>query len=111
MVSSRDRKFVSVEMTREVIARTPPPAFLFPNQRCQRPEPPWRPHRLAPGVGGGGDVVASVFRVNRLFRGWPLIFADRSPPDQKAKTVRQGAEGVPLRLAGESAETAVCSGS
>ena len=26
-------------MTREVIARAPPPAFLFPNQRCQRPEP------------------------------------------------------------------------
>jgi len=25
-------------MTREVIARTPPPAFLFPNQRCQRPD-------------------------------------------------------------------------
>jgi len=28
------------EMTREVIARAPPPAFLFPNQQCQRPEPP-----------------------------------------------------------------------
>ena len=27
-------------MTREVIARAPPPAFLFPNQQCQRPEPP-----------------------------------------------------------------------
>ena len=25
------------EMTREVIARAPPPAFLFPNQQCQRP--------------------------------------------------------------------------
>jgi hypothetical protein len=31
------------------IARTPPPAFLFPNQRCQRPEPACRPHRLTPG--------------------------------------------------------------
>ena len=48
MVSSRDRKFVSVEVT-EVTARTPPPAFLFPNQRCQRPKPPERPHRLTPG--------------------------------------------------------------
>jgi hypothetical protein len=27
-------------MTREVIARAPPPAFLFPNQQCQRPGPP-----------------------------------------------------------------------
>ncbi|CAA9388965.1 MAG: hypothetical protein AVDCRST_MAG93-9623, partial [uncultured Chloroflexia bacterium] len=27
-------------------ARTPPPAFLFPIQRCQRPEPPERLHRL-----------------------------------------------------------------
>jgi hypothetical protein len=25
-------------------------------------------HRLAPGVGGGGYLVASVFSVNRLFR-------------------------------------------
>jgi len=30
-------------MTSRVIARTPPPAFLFPNQQCQRPEPPKRP--------------------------------------------------------------------
>ena len=52
----------------KVIARTPPPAFLFPNQRCQRPEPACRPHRLAPGVGGGGYLVASVFRVNRPFQ-------------------------------------------
>ena len=59
----------------KVIARTPPPAFLFPNQRCQRPEPACRPHRLAPGVGGGGYLVAPVFRVNRLFR------AFFSPPE------------------------------
>ena len=59
---------VSVEMT-EVIARTPPPAFLFPDQRFQRPRPELlRPHRLAPVVGGGGDLVASVFRVKRLIR-------------------------------------------
>ena len=32
------------EMTREVIARAPPPAFLFPYQQCQRPKPPQRPH-------------------------------------------------------------------
>jgi hypothetical protein len=50
MVSSRDRRFVSVEMISRSSARTPPPAFLFPIQRCQRPEPPaGRPHRLTPG--------------------------------------------------------------
>ena len=54
---------------RRTVARTPPPAFLFPDQRFQRPrEPENRTHRLAPGCGGGGDVVASVFRVKRLFR-------------------------------------------
>ena len=37
MVSSRDRNCQRIEMTREVIARAPPPAFLFPNQQCQRP--------------------------------------------------------------------------
>ena len=61
---------VSVDrQSRRTVARTPPPAFLFPDQRFQRPkEPADRPHRLAPGDGGGGDVVASVFRVKRLFR-------------------------------------------
>ena len=37
MVSSRDRNCQRSMMTREVIARAPPPAFLFPNQQCQRP--------------------------------------------------------------------------
>jgi len=37
------------------IARTPPPAFLFPNQRCQRPtwpkpSPPVRPVAARSGV-------------------------------------------------------------
>ena len=73
MVSSRDRIWSGVEMLPvRNIARTPPPAFLFPNQRCQRPEPPERPHRLAPGVGGGGYLVAPVFRVNRPFRAFFL---------------------------------------
>jgi hypothetical protein len=54
-------------MVPRTIARTPPPAFLFPNQQCQRPEPLSRPHRLAPGFGGGGYLVASNFAVNRPF--------------------------------------------
>jgi hypothetical protein len=68
MVSSRDRNCQRIEMTREVIARAPPPAFLFPNQQCQRPEPLFRgAHRLAPGVGGGGYVSNLVFHVKSFF--------------------------------------------
>lgn len=83
----------------KVIARTPPPAFLFPNQRCQRPEPPQRPHRLAPGVGGGGYLVASVFRVNRLFRAFfsppedPVLKS--VPPMAKAGLERKNHCGLP----------------
>jgi hypothetical protein len=55
-------------MTREVIARAPPPAFLFPNQQCQRPGPTLRPaHRLAPDVGGGGYLSNLEFRVKPFF--------------------------------------------
>jgi hypothetical protein len=64
---SRDRKCQRRDDPK-AIARTPPPAFLFPNLQCQRPRPACRPRRLAPGVGGGGYLVASVFRVNRPFR-------------------------------------------
>src|SRR3954470_472861 len=46
MVSSRDRNCQRIEMTREVIARAPPPAFLFPNQQCQRPRAE-TPNRLS----------------------------------------------------------------
>lgn len=75
-IFKKDRIWSVVEMLPvRSIARTPPPAFLFPNQRCQRPEPACRLHRLAPGVGGGGYLVASVFRVNRPFQ------AFFSPPE------------------------------
>jgi hypothetical protein len=57
------------EMTREVIARAPPPAFLFPNQQCQRPraEAPRtasrQNHPFTPDVGGGGYLSNLEFRV------------------------------------------------
>jgi hypothetical protein len=60
-------------MTREVIARAPPPAFLFPNQQCQRPraEAPRtasrQNHPLAPDVGGGGYLSNPEFRVKPFF--------------------------------------------
>ncbi len=66
-------------ITSRVIARTPPPAFLFPDQRFQRPEPEaFQSDRLAPGLGGGGDLVASEVRVKRSFRRTISFF--RAPP-------------------------------
>ena len=41
--------------------------FSFQINDFKDPEPEDRPHRLAPGCGGGGDVVASVFSVKRFF--------------------------------------------
>jgi hypothetical protein len=73
MVSSRDRNCQRSKMTREVIARAPPPAFLFPNQQCQRPraEAPRtasrQNHPLAPDVGGGGYLSNLEFRVKPFF--------------------------------------------
>lgn len=68
MSFQKDRRLSVSTKVPKNFARTPPPAFLFPDQRFQRPEPEaFRSHRLAPGVGGGGDLVASVFRVKRFF--------------------------------------------
>ena len=42
--------------------------FSFQINDFKDPEPEARSHRLAPGCGGGGDVVASLSRVKRSFR-------------------------------------------
>ena len=42
--------------------------FSFQINDFKDPEPEDRSHRLAPGCGGGGDVVASLSRVKRYFR-------------------------------------------
>ena len=47
--------------------------FSFQINDFKDREPPERPHRLAPGDGGGGDVVASVFRVKLIFVEDPLF--------------------------------------
>ena len=69
VLSSRDRKFVSVEM-----------AWLGPSQGHRRlrfsfqinnvkdPTGFRRPHCLAPVAGGGGYLVADLFGVNRPFQ-------------------------------------------
>ena len=73
MVSSRDRNCQRSKMTREVIARAPPPAFLFPYQQCQRPRAKAprttfrQNHPLTPDVGGGGYLSNLEFRVKSFF--------------------------------------------
>ena len=68
MVSSRDRICQRRDEPSQSIARAPPPAFLFPNQQCQRPEPLSRgAHRLAPDVGGGGYLSNLEFCVKPFF--------------------------------------------
>jgi hypothetical protein len=93
MVSSRDRNCQRIEMTREVIARAPPPAFLFPNQQCQRPraEAPRtasrQNHPLAPDVGGGGYLSNLEFRVKSFFS---KPFNQTHQKHPKAKPVDRG---------------------
>ena len=48
------------------VRRTPPPAFLFPNQRCQRPDRLTGPPFNARGRQGAAYLVAVQIRVNRL---------------------------------------------
>ena len=71
------------KMTREVIARTPPPAYLFPNQRCQRPDqvapaPPFsaRRRRLDEQL-----FSSSFISVKRLFSEPPGRFS----PDRRRR--------------------------
>ena len=52
-------------MSQKLIARPPPPAFLFPIYNVKDPVGFRRPHCLAPVVGGGGYLVANLFGVNR----------------------------------------------
>jgi hypothetical protein len=95
MVSSRDRIRQRLRLPRRVTARAPPPAFLFPNQQCQRPEPELRaasvtgerPHRLAPGVGGGGYLNQRLILSNSIFN-----FLFRTVPPRKEAEPLRGAE-------------------
>ena len=69
MVSFKKTADVSVEITSKGYRQdTAACVSLSRSTISKTQEPEDRPHRLAPGCGGGGDVVASVFRVKRLFR-------------------------------------------
>jgi len=79
-------------MSQKLIARPPPPAFLFPIYNVKDPIDFRRPHCLAPVAGGGGYLVAGLFRVNRSF---PTFFAPPSEPDFGAK-ITAGRRGASL---------------
>ena len=93
MVSSRDRRFVSVEM----VWLGPSPGrrrlrFSFQINDVKDPIGFRQPRRLAPGGGGGGYLVAPEFRVNRPF---PAFCATGETPKFGAKTAR-GRRGATL---------------
>jgi len=55
-------------MTREVIARTPPPAFLFPINNVKDPTASAAPPFNARRRRGGRCLIAPEIHVNRFFR-------------------------------------------
>jgi hypothetical protein len=91
MVSSRDRRFVSVEIV--WLGLSPGRRrlrFSFQINDVKDPIGSGRPHCFAPVVGGGGYLVASVFRVNRPF---PAFLPTRENPNfgEKNAPGRRGA--------------------
>ena len=91
MVSSRDRNSSVSRCTwLRYIARTPPPAFLFPNQRCQRPD------RLSPA-----PLFSAGGRRRRLSSGRPLscqsVLSTFSPHAGPRSLRKSGAKITPGR--------------
>jgi hypothetical protein len=67
MVSSRDRRFRQrPDSPVKTVARTPPPAFLFPNHNVKDPTDFRRPRCLTPAAGGGSYLGAAQLSVNRI---------------------------------------------
>ena len=119
MVSSRDRNCQRIEMTREVIARAPPPAFLFPNQQCQRPraEAPrtasQQNHPLAPDVGGGGYLSNLETRVKSFFAkpsNVSFLINPKAEPEELAASKETTKSSQPLSSKNSSwkPETRLC---
>jgi hypothetical protein len=75
MVSSRDRiRQRSFLISPKLIARTPPPAFLFPSNNVKDPSQSNQPHRLAPGVGEGRYLAAHFSVSTSSFQNQSAIF-------------------------------------
>lgn len=67
MSFQKDRRLSVSTKVPKNFARTPPPAFLFPDQRFQRPHRKIRLNRLTPVRGGGRCLAPLIFRVNQFF--------------------------------------------
>ena len=78
-------------MSQKLIARPPPPAFLFPIYNVKDPVGFRRPHCFSPVAGGGGYLVAGLFGVNRSFP----TFSPRHPDWILAQKPLRAAEGLP----------------
>src|SRR5665213_663282 len=90
-MSSRDRILVSVDRRSWLVtvARTPPPAFLFPNQRCQRPVRSKPNPPITPGGGEEGRLYPRSIGLSIDLRADP-----ENARNQSAKIV-WGRRGMP----------------
>ena len=91
VLSSRDRKFVSVEIV--WLGQSPGHRrlrFSFQFNDVKDPTGFRRPHCFAPVVGGGGYLVADLFGVNRSFLTFCAALRDPEIGAKKALG-RQGA--------------------
>lgn len=92
--SSRDRIRRRLMVRLALTARTPPPAFLFPDQRCQRPKPTrWAPPK---SVGGAGRRLSRESQTPCQPALSSFLFVIPKSGIQSAKTV-QGSRGKPSK--------------
>jgi len=83
------------------IARTPPPAFLFPNQRCQRPE------RVSPSplfIAGGRRRRLSSDRPQWCQSGFFKLLRPSLNPGIRPQKPLRAAEGLPSCVRSDSIE-------
>jgi hypothetical protein len=106
VLSSRDRKFVSVEIV--WLGQSPGHRrlrFSFQFNDVKDPIDFRRPHCLAPVSGGGGYLVAGLLGVNRSFRTFaPHPEIPEGLPENGAKTTPGRQRGNPRTVGSDSIE-------
>ena len=106
VLSSRDRKFVSVEIV--WLGQSPGHRrlrFSFQFNDVKDPTAFRRPHCLAPVAGGGGYLLAGPFSVNRSFQTFPPHPGNLSRlPKNSAKTTPGRQRGNPRTVGSDSIE-------
>ena len=96
VLSSRDRKFVSVEIV--WLGQSPGHRrlrFSFQFNDVKDPTAFRRPHCLAPVAGGGGYLLAGLFSVNRSFQTFRKTLKVPKVSQKKAQKPHRAAEGQP----------------